>query len=110
MKEFYVKGSIAPSRPRVMAVCPRGHAVSVGRGTHRLGYELRNQPLWGADLVDLRGRQHNRRRYRESSIGPTESKTLSMRGSFMRENREISSSLAGNGSASRVGKAKAVTP
>ena len=49
-------------------------------------------------------------RYRECHPEPAGSETLCMRGSFMRENREISSSLAGYGSASRVGKAKAVTP
>ena len=49
-------------------------------------------------------------RYRECHPEPAGSETLCMRGSFMRENREISSSLAGYGPASRVGKAKAVTP
>ena len=49
-------------------------------------------------------------RYRECHLEPAGSETLCMRGSFMRENREISSSLVGYGSASRVGKAKAVTP
>ncbi len=50
------------------------------------------------------------RENRKCRSEPAGSETLCMRGSFMRENREISSSLAGNGSASRVGKAKAVTP
>jgi hypothetical protein len=50
MREPYVEGSSDPPRPRVMAACPQGCAVSVDRGTRRAGIELRNQPLRGADL------------------------------------------------------------
>ncbi len=93
MQESYVKGSSAPSRPRVMVACPRGHAVSVDRGTCRPAIELRNHPLWGADRVLWPGRQHGQRRYRESLADPTESETLSMYGSSMHENREIPSTF-----------------
>ena len=51
------------------------------------------------------GRRVTRER-RPESAG---SETLCMRGSFMRENREISSSFVGYGPTNRVGKAKAVT-
>ena len=40
-----------PPGPRVMGVCSRGQGLSVDRGKHRLGIELRNQgwecrPCW----------------------------------------------------------------
>ena len=35
-----------PPGPRVMGVCSRGQGLSVDRGKHRLGIELRNQG-WG---------------------------------------------------------------
>ena len=56
--------------------------------------EPRNQSFWGADAVSLGGRQHRRRRYRESPAGPARSENLGMHGIFMRENREIPRSPA----------------
>ena len=103
---------MAPSHafPSARTVGPsvRTWERSVDRGTRRPGIEPRNQNHWVADVVSLDGRQHRVVRNRECHSKPTGSETLSMRGSFMRENREISSPLAG--SASRMGKAKAVTP
>ena len=105
---------MAPSHafPSARTVGPRVRAWgrSVDRGTRRPGIEPRNQNHWVADVVSFGGRQYRLVRYRECQSEPTGSETLSMRGSFMRENREISSSLAGYGPAGRVGKAKAVTP
>ena len=88
----------------------RAWGRSVDRGTRRPGIEPRYQKPRAADAVCCCGRQHRMVRYRECHSKPAGSETLCMRGSFMRENREISSSLAGYGPASRVGKAKAVTP
>jgi hypothetical protein len=51
--------------------------------------EPRNKRVRGADAVELGGRQHRRRRYRESSTDPARSENLCMCGIFMRENREI---------------------
>jgi hypothetical protein len=51
--------------------------------------EPRNKRIRGADVVELGGRQHRRRRYRESSTDPARSENLCMCGIFMRENREI---------------------
>jgi hypothetical protein len=51
--------------------------------------EPRNKRVRGADVVELGGRQHRRRRYRESSTNPARSENLCMYGIFMRENREI---------------------
>jgi hypothetical protein len=49
----------------------------------------RNQWHRGADAVMKRGRQHRRQRYRELSTDPARSKTPGMRGSSVRENREV---------------------
>jgi hypothetical protein len=51
--------------------------------------EPRNQRVRGAGAVYESGRQHRRRRYRESSGGPARSETLCMYGTSMRENREV---------------------
>ncbi len=95
---------------RTAGLSIRAWGRSVDRGTRRPGIEPRYQKPWVADVVSLCGRQHRMVRHRECRPKPTGSKTLCMRGSFMRENREISSSLAGYGPASRVGKAKAIIP
>jgi RNA-directed DNA polymerase len=57
----------------------------------RVGWaiEPRNNGSRGADALEMSGRQHRWRRYRESSAGPARSKNLCMRGISMRENREI---------------------
>ncbi len=88
----------------------RAWGRSVDRGTRRPGIEPRYQNHWVADVVCLGGRQYRLVRHRECHPEPAGSETLCMRGNFMRENREISWSLAGYGPASRMGKAKAVTP
>ncbi|MDO9535768.1 MAG: hypothetical protein Q7J85_10675 [Bacillota bacterium] len=59
MKEPHVKGIAEPSRPRVMRGQPRGRTRSVDRGKRRPAIELRNHLIWGADLVDWWGRQHD---------------------------------------------------
>jgi hypothetical protein len=51
MQEPYVKGSIDPPRPRVMAACPQGHVASVNRGTRRPAIEFRNHPFRGAPRI-----------------------------------------------------------
>ena len=71
----------------------------------------RNKALQGAaDGGEARGPAKGNPRLASPAPGPARSKTLCMRGSSMRENREVSLSLAGYGPASCVGKAKAVTP
>jgi hypothetical protein len=113
MRAPYVEGSSDPPRPRVMAANPQGCVVSVDRGTRRPAIELRNHPLWGADLVWWQGRQHERDAIASRVIGPTESETLSMCGSSMHENREIPSAPVGwrrKPSSGRSGKASGHNP
>lgn len=64
--------------------------------------------VWGADTVFAVGRQHDQWRYRKSLVGSAWSKTPSMHGHSMRENREIHWLPASDGAAGRNGKAKAV--
>jgi hypothetical protein len=65
----------------------------------------------GADALATGGRQHRRRRFRESSADLAGSENLCMRGISMRENREIPRSPARlDGGAGRAGKAQAVIP
>jgi group II intron reverse transcriptase/maturase len=51
--------------------------------------EPRNRIVRGADALVVSGRQHRRRRYRESFADPARSESLCMHGVPMRENREV---------------------
>jgi hypothetical protein len=65
-----------------------GGEASVGVRAGR-AIEPRNLLVWGADAVLQGGRQHHRRRLRESSVDPAGSKNLCMYGISGRENREV---------------------
>jgi hypothetical protein len=64
--------------------------------------------LWGADAVELSGRQDWRRRKRETPLDPARSETLSMHASTLSGSREIPCLSVGEGSADRIGKSKDV--
>ena len=89
----------------------RGEALTGGRAGRPLSRET-NAPsrqrrlLRGADAVQVGGRQHRGRRYREASEDPARSKTLSMYRNNLRENREIPCLPARNKEAGRKGKSK----
>jgi hypothetical protein len=51
----------------------------------------------GADAVTTGGRQHRRRRYRESLLDPARSENLGTYGISMRENREVPRLLVRSG-------------
>jgi len=65
-------------------------------------------PLWGADAVELSGRQDWRRRKREMPLDHARSETLSMLASTLSGSREIPCLSVGEGSADRIGKSKDV--
>ena len=65
-------------------------------------------PLWGADAVELSGRQDWRRRKREMPLDPARSETLSMRASTLCGNREIPWLSVEEGITGRIGKSKDV--
>ncbi len=94
MRESHIEGVATHSGPEPCVGVREGAGeASVGV---RAGWaiEPRNQSFRGADAVSLGGRQHRRRRYRESPAGPARSENLGMHGIFMRENREIPRSPA----------------
>jgi len=82
----------------------------------RVGWviEPRNQWDRGADAVTKGGRPHRRQRYRELSADLARSETPGMRGSSIRENREVPRSPVSVDGCRRVagreGKAEAVRP
>src|SRR4051812_19967986 len=89
MRELYIEGVAIRGGPESCVGVREGGGealtgVRVGRAI-----EPRNQGGRGADAVARGGRQHRRGRYREPLADPARSKTLCMRGVFMRENREV---------------------
>src|SRR2546425_1042540 len=61
---------------------------ALDRGICRLGIELRNLAVRGADGVRQQGRQQRVNAIARARRGPAESKTPSMQRNSMRENRE----------------------
>jgi hypothetical protein len=97
---------MAPSHAHVLA---RGRAKRwTGESAGRvLSREI--DWVWGADTVYAVGRQHAQWRYRKPLDDLAWSKTPSMHGHSMCENREIRWLPASDGAAGRIGKAKAVS-
>jgi hypothetical protein len=94
MEELYIEG-LANHDDREPCAGARegvGEASVAARAGQAI--EPRNHRVRGADAVYEAGRQHCRRRYRESLAGPARSETLCMYGTSMRENREIPGSSA----------------
>ena len=89
MKEPYVVTGSDRPRPRVMRRRPRGRGRSVDRGKRRPAIELRNHRFGVSTLLTEREGQAAGGVMASRRADPTESKTLSMRGRFMYENREI---------------------
>ena len=111
MRESNIEGLAVHDGPEpCVVVCEGGGEASVGVRAGR-AIEPRNLLVWGADAVLQCGRQHRRRRFRESSADPAGSKNLCMYGVSGRENREVPWSPAcGDGRAGRAGNAEAVSP
>src|SRR6266481_7717885 len=65
-------------------------------------------PLWGADAVELSGRQDWRCRNRETPLDSARSETLSMHASTLSGSREIPCLSVGEGNTDRIGKSKDV--
>ena len=88
MQESHTEGLASHGDPESCAGARKGAGEAL-TGVHAGGISSReitcNQ---GADAVVLSGRQHTGVRKGEHQGGPARSKTSSMRGSSMRENRE----------------------
>ena len=89
MKESDIEGVAIHGGPESCAGVREG--VGEALTGVRVGWviEPRNQWHRGADAVTKCGRQHRQQRYRELLSDPARSKTPGMRGSSVRENREV---------------------
>ncbi len=88
MRESYREGVANHSGPEP---CEGGGNVALealDRGICRLGIELRNRAVRGADGVRQQGRQQRVNAIARARRGPAESKTPGMQRNSMRENRE----------------------
>jgi len=89
MKEPYVEGVAIHDGPEsCVAVRKGGGEALTGVRAGRV-IEPRNPLDRGADAVDRSGRPHRPQRYRKLLADPARSKTPSMHGISMRENREV---------------------
>ena len=88
MRESYREGVANHSGPEPCEGGREAALEALDRGICRLGIELRNRALRGADGVRQHGRQNRAARKRERSAIPAESKTPGMQRNSMRENRE----------------------
>ena len=94
MKESYREGIANHPGPEPWEGSRKGALEALDRGNCRLGIELRNQVVRGADGVRRHGRQQRAFAITRARRGPAESKTPSMQGNSMRENRETRQSPA----------------
>jgi len=108
MKESNIEGLASHDGPESCASPREGTGEAFDRGS--AGRVLSREIHWvrGADALCAVGRQHDQWRYRKSLIDLAWSKTPSMYGHSMRENREIHWLPANDGETGRKGKAKAV--
>ena len=101
MKESYREGVANHPGPEPCEGSRKAALEALDRGICRLGIELRNRAIRGADGVRQQGRQQRADAKTRAWRGPAESKTPSMQRNSMRENREAPSSPAGSGRAGR---------
>lgn len=110
MKESYAEGPASHGDPESCVRIREGSGEAL-TGAHAggvLSREIRHTQ--GADAVVLSGRQHLHERNGEFMEAPARSKTSSMCGNSMRENRETLLPPPGNGPEGRVGKAVGHNP
>jgi hypothetical protein len=88
MRTPYVEVLATYDGPESCVGDPQGRSEALTGVRAGWAIEPRNQLHRGADAVPVGGRQHRRRRYRESSGDPARSEILRMHGAFMSENRE----------------------
>ena len=104
MKESYGEGIANHPGPEPCEGSRKAALEALDRGICRLGIELRNLALRGADGVRQPGRQQRVIAITRARRGPAESKTPSMQRNSMRENRETPSPPAGSERAGRRGR------
>ena len=94
MKELYIEGVATHGGPESCVGVREGAGEALTGARAGRAIEPRNEVVRGAHARRNGGRQHRRRRYRESPADPARSENLSMYGTFMRENREVPGSPA----------------
>ncbi len=94
MKESYREGVANHPDPEPCEGSRKTALEALDRGICRLGIELRNRVVRGADGVRQQGRQQRGCTVSQVRRGPAESKTPSMQRNSMRENREAPLSSA----------------
>src|SRR5262245_25468292 len=77
-----------------------------GEGAGRVLSREIHDSLRGADALEVSGRRHRRRRYREAPADPARSETPCMFRSTASGNREISRSSGAERATDRIGKSK----
>lgn len=106
MKESYGEGVATHADPESCVSARKGgHEASTGARAGQVSSRERIS-LRNADAVEDGGRQHLKRRYRETLRGSARSETLRTHGNTMHGNREIPGLPAAIGTAGRVGKPK----
>ena len=101
MRELYREGLASHSGPEPCEGSRKAALEALDRGICRLGIELRNQLVRGADVVRRYGRQQRVTATSRARRGPAESETPGMQRNSMRENRETPSPPAGSVRAGR---------
>jgi len=94
MQEPHIEGVATHDDPESCAVARKGGSEALTGARAGWAIEPRNPAVRGADAVFEGGRRHRWQRYRELLVSPARSKNLCMRGTSMRENREIPRSPA----------------
>jgi hypothetical protein len=96
MKESYREGVANHPGPEPCESSREAALEALDRGICRLGIELRNRVLRGADGVGRSGRPQRGERHRERAASPRSRRPQSMQRNSMRENRETPLPLAGS--------------
>ena len=108
MKESYGEGVASHTGPEsCVAVREGGREALTGERAGRV-FSRERTSLRDADAVEVRGRPHPGRRYRETPGSPARSETPCTHRHTSRENRESPWPPVGDGPAGRVGKSKDV--
>ena len=106
MKESYGEGVATHTGPESCADARKsGREALTGGGAGRV-FSRERTLLRDADAVEVSGRPHPGRRYRETLRSPARSETPSTHRRTSRENRESPWSPAVDGTAGRIGKSK----
>ncbi len=116
MKESYGEGVATHTGPESCGAAREGDAealtgVRAGRVSSREIHapSRKRRPLRGADAVEVGGRPHSSRRYRETRRDPARSETPRTYASTAHGNREIPRPPADTHAAGRIGKSKDVS-